>query len=120
PRLRGCGDDRNQAAARGGEHGTATEEAAHRQATREAVAPRLPTKRSRATVVRRCAMPKANGPARPRGIPAREDPLGHQACAQLLTAISAQDVLVCSDGSRVGRGALEAVRALPCELPYGR
>ena len=42
------------------------------------------------------------------------------ACAKLLTAISEQDFLECSDGYRPGRGALDAVRDLTFELPYGR
>src|SRR5207253_1895504 len=61
-------------------------------------AQRLQAPRSRATVVRRCALPKAHGTARPRGIPALADTLGHLACATRLTAISAQDVLACSAG----------------------
>ena len=92
----------------------------HLQATMEAWAQRLHTQCSRATLVRRGAIPKANGPERPRGRPAREDTLGHRACAQLVTAIYAQDFLAWSDGYRPGRGALEAVRALPVALHYGR
>jgi hypothetical protein len=42
------------------------------------------------------------------------------ACAQRCTAIEAQDGLAGRDGSRPGRGALEAGRALPFDLPYGR
>jgi RNA-directed DNA polymerase len=42
------------------------------------------------------------------------------ACAKLLTAIYAQDVLECRYGYRPGRGALEAVRDLTCDLQYGR
>ena len=37
-----------------------------------------------------------------------------------MTALSAQDVLACSYGYRAGRGAFDAVRALTCDLPYGR
>ena len=42
------------------------------------------------------------------------------ACAKLLTAIYAQDVLDGSYGYRPGRGALDAVRALTFDLQYGR
>ena len=69
----------------------------------------MKTQRCRATVVRRCAMPKANGTDRPLGMPALEDTLGPLVCATRCTAISAQDFLAGSDGSRPGRGALEAV-----------
>jgi len=97
-RLRACWDALHKAAARGGDHGTAEEYGAHLQATMAAWAQRLQAPRSRATVVRRCALPKAHGTARPRGIPALADTLGHLACATRLTAISAQDVLACSAG----------------------
>jgi retron-type reverse transcriptase len=49
-----------------------------------------------------------------------EDKLVQLACAQLLTAIYEQDFLDCRDGYRAGRGAVEAVRDLPCDLQYGR
>jgi hypothetical protein len=65
-------------------------------------------------------MPKANGPGRPRGRPALAEPWGPLAWAKLWTAISAQECLEGSDGEHPGRGAWEAVRALPCDLPYGR
>src|SRR5215467_7871783 len=53
-------------------------------------------------------------------MPALEEKLVPWACATLLTAIDAQDCLVCSDGSRPGRGALEAVRDRTFALQYGR
>ena len=53
-------------------------------------------------------------------MPAREDTLVQLAGAKLLTAIYAQDVLDGSDGYRPGRGALEAVRARPCDRQYGQ
>ena len=81
---------------------------------------RLKTKRYRAKLVRRCDIPKANGTERPRGIPALEDKLVQLACAQLLTAIYAQDFLDCRYGYRSGRGALDAVRDLTFDLQYGR
>jgi RNA-directed DNA polymerase len=52
-------------------------------------------------------------------MPAREDKLGPLACATLWTAIDAQELLECSDGSRPGRGALEAGRDLTVALQYG-
>jgi RNA-directed DNA polymerase len=65
-------------------------------------------------------MPKANGPERPLGIPALEEKLVQPACVKLLAAIYEQDLLDWSDGYRAGRGALDAVRDLTCDLPYGR
>jgi hypothetical protein len=52
-------------------------------------------------------------------MPAREDQRVPWACAQLLTAIEAQDWLDGRDGYRPGRGALEAVRDLTFDLQYG-
>ena len=52
-------------------------------------------------------------------MPALEEKLVHLACAKLFPAISAQDLRECSDGSRPGRGALEAVRDLTVALPSG-
>ena len=86
----------------------------------EALVQRLKTKRYRATLVRRCDIPKANGTERPLGIPALEDTLVQLACAKLLTAIYEQDFLECSYGYRPGRGALDAVRDLTFDLQYGR
>jgi len=58
----------------------------------------LQPKRYRATVVRRCSMPQANGTERPRGMPALEDKRIQLACAKLLPAIYAQDFLECRYG----------------------
>jgi hypothetical protein len=52
-------------------------------------------------------------------MPALADNLGPWAGAKRLRALSAQDLLECRDGSRPGRGALDAVRDLPCDLQYG-
>src|SRR5712691_10978880 len=65
-----------------------------------------------------CRKPTAT--ARPLGMPALEDTLGQLAGAKLLTALSAQDFLDGRDGSRAGRGALEAVRDRTCDRQYGR
>ena len=86
----------------------------------EALVQRLKTKRYRATLVRRCDIPKANGTERPLGIPALEDKLVQLACAKLLAAIYEQDFLDCRYGYRAGRGALDAVRDLTFDLQYGR
>jgi RNA-directed DNA polymerase len=118
--LRACGDDLNKAAASGVDHGTAEEYAAHLEANIEAVAQRLQAQRYRATLVRRCSIPKAHGQERPLGIPAREDTLVQLACAKRLTAISAQDFLECRYGYRPGRGALDAVRDLTFARQDGR
>jgi len=118
--LRACWDDLNKAAASGVDHGTAEEYAANLEATIAAVAPRLQAQRSRAKLVRRWYLPKANGKERPLGIPALEDTLVQLACAKLVTAISAQALLACSDGSRSGRGAWDAVRARTFDRQYGR
>ena len=115
-----CWQARKKAAARGVEHVTADASAATLQGNSAAVGPRVQTKRSRATVLRRCAMPKANGTDRPLGMPALEDTLGPLACATRCTAISAQDFLAGSDGSRPGRGALEAVRDRTLDRQSGR
>ena len=85
--LRACWEDLNKAAASGVDHVTAEADAVHVQAHREALAQRLQTTRYRATLVRRCALPKANGQARPLGRPTLEDPLGHLAWAKLWTAL---------------------------------
>jgi hypothetical protein len=70
-------------AASGGDQGTADASAANLQGPSAAVVPRVKTKRSRATLVRRCDMPNANGTDRPRGMPALDDTLVPLACAQL-------------------------------------
>jgi RNA-directed DNA polymerase len=119
-RLRACWDDLNKATASGVDPVTAERYAVNLQANSAALAQRLKTKRYRAKLVRRCSIPKANGPARPLGRPALDDTLVQRACAKLVTAIYAQDFLEGRDGYRPGRGALEAVRDLTFALQYGR
>jgi retron-type reverse transcriptase len=87
------------------------------QATVEALVARLQQKRYRAKLIRRCAMPKGNGPERPLGIPAIDDKLLQAACARILHAIDEPECLACSDGYRPERGAGEAVRDLTFDLP---
>jgi hypothetical protein len=82
----GWGDLTKQAAS-GVDGLTAQAYAVNLQANITALAPRLQGKRSRAKLVRRCAIPKENGSERPFGIPALEDKLGQLACAKLLTAL---------------------------------
>jgi hypothetical protein len=115
-----CWHDLNKAAASGVDHGTAEADAANLPANIEALAPRLKAQRDRATLVRRCDVPKENGKDRPLGMPALEDKRGPLACAKLLTAIYAQDFLAGSDGYRPGRGAGDAVRDRTVDLQDGR
>ena len=110
--------DRNKDAASGVDQMTAEAYEVNLQANIAAFAQRLKAQRYRAKLVR-CYIPKETGQERPRGMPALEDKLVQLACAKLLTAIYAQDVLDCSDGYRPGRGALEAVRDLTVDLQYG-
>jgi len=49
-----------------------------------------------------------------------EDKRLQAACARLLQALDAQEVLGCRDGYRPGRGAGEAVRALTLDQVQGR
>jgi len=115
-----CWHDLNKDAASGVDQVTAEAYAVNLHANIEALAQRLKTKRYRAKLVRRCYIPKENGKERPLGIPALEDKLVQLACAKLLTAIYEQDFLDCSYGYRPGRGALDAVRDLTFDLPYGK
>ena len=87
-----------KAAASGGAPGTADASAATRPGNSEAWGPRWKTKRSRAPVVRRGALPQATGTARPLGIPALEATLVPLACATRCTAISGQALLAGRDG----------------------
>ena len=81
--LLDCWQDLNKEAASGVDHVTAGAYAANLQGHIEALGQRLKTKRYRATLVRRCYIPKANGTERPLGIPALEDKLVQLACAKL-------------------------------------
>jgi RNA-directed DNA polymerase len=117
--LVACWHDLHKDAASGVDQVRAEEYAANLHANIEARAQRLQAKRARAKLVRRWYLPKANGAERPLGIPAREDKLGQRAWAKLFPANYEQDFRDCSDGYRPGRGALEAVRDLTCDLQDG-
>jgi RNA-directed DNA polymerase len=119
-RLLECWGDLNKVAASGVDGGTWHAEAAHLQANVEALVERRQQKRDRAKLIRRRDIPQGNGQARPLGLPVIEDKLLQAACARLLNAISAQEVLACRDGSRPERGAGEAVHDLTFDLHYGR
>jgi hypothetical protein len=64
-------------------------------------------------------MPQANGQVSALGLAALAAKRVPLACAQRRAASSEQDVPDGSDGYRPGRGALEAVRDLPCDRQYG-
>ena len=73
-------------------------------------------------MVRRQSSPKGQGTLRPLGSPAIADTRLQTAVAHRLEAISAQDFLPCSEGSRRALGALDAVSDLTRTLqggPYG-
>ena len=75
-----------------------------------ALAERVKTKGSRATLVRRHSIPQGDGARRPLGLLATEDTLRQTAGARILAALYAQDVLASSSGSRKKIGARDAVR----------
>jgi hypothetical protein len=114
-----CWHDLNKDAASGVDKVTAETYAVNLHANIEALVQRLQAQRYRAKRVRRWYMPKANGQARPLGIPALEDKLVHLACAKLFTALYEQDFFDCSYGYRPGRGALDAVQDLTFDRQYG-
>ena len=114
------GGDLHKDAARGAEGVTGHAEAEPLQANGEAWVERRQKKRYRAKRIRRRDIPKGNGQERPVGIPVSDDKLLQAACARILSAISAPEVLAWSDGDRPARGAGEAVRDLSVDRQYGR
>ncbi|MGH8067288.1 MAG: reverse transcriptase domain-containing protein [Candidatus Entotheonellia bacterium] len=112
--------DLNKDAASGVDGVTWQAYAENLQANVAALVERLQQKRYRAKLIRRRDSPKGNGQERPLGIPVIEDQLLQAACARILQAIYAQEVLGCSYGYRPGRGAGEAVRDLTFDRQYGR
>jgi RNA-directed DNA polymerase len=117
--LLDCWSDLNKAAASGVAGETWQTYAENLHANVESLGARLKAKRSRAKLVRRPYIPKANGKARPLGMPVVEDKLRQAAVARILTALYEPEFLACSYGYRPARGAAEAVRDLPVDLQYG-
>ena len=73
---------------------------------------RLKTKPYRHRPLRRVHIPKGGRRTRPTGISAVEDKIVHEAMREVLKTVYEQHFLECSYGSRPGRGAHDAIRAL--------
>jgi retron-type reverse transcriptase len=112
--------DRNTQAARGVDNVTAEVYAVNLHANIDALGQRLNTKRDRAKLGRRCDIPKENGKESPLGSPTLAEQRVQLAGATLRPAIYEPDFLAGRYGYRPGRGAVEAGRDLPFDLPYGR
>lgn len=74
---------------------------------------RIKSGRYVAPPVRRAHIPKADGSARPLGIPTFEDKVAQRAIVLLLEPIYEQDFLPCSYGFRPGRSAHQAANRHP-------
>ena len=118
--LKQGGRDIRQEAAAGVEQVSAQAYEPHRDANIHHRVERLQQQRYRAHLVRRPSMPQGDGTQRPLGLPAGEDKLLQRAGARLRAAISEQDFLRWSYGSRPQVGALEAVDTLTIKLQCGR
>lgn len=82
------------------------------QANLEDLLGRIKSGRYRAPPVRRTYIPKADGTARPLGIPTLEDKVAQRAIVMVLEAVYEQDFLDCSYGFRPGRSAHQALQDL--------
>jgi RNA-directed DNA polymerase len=88
------------------------------EAKLEALATKIRSGSYRPPPVRRAYIPKANGDARPIGIPTIEDKIAQRAVAMLLEAIYEQDFKASSYGFRPGRSAHQALEELQRRPTY--
>jgi RNA-directed DNA polymerase len=93
---------------------------ANLRANLEDLLERIRSGRYRAPPVRRTYIPKADGTARPLGIPTMEDKVAQRAIVMVLEAIYEQDFLDCSYGFRPGRSAHRALQELRNACMDGR
>src|ERR1700748_2390614 len=73
---------------------------------------RIKSGRYHAPPVRRAYIPKADGSARPLGLPILEDQVAQRAIVVVLEAVYEQDFLACSYGFRPRRSAHQALQDL--------
>jgi group II intron reverse transcriptase/maturase len=91
---------------------TAADYEANLEANLKDLLERIKSGRYQAPPVRRAYIPKADGTARPLGIPTFEDKVAQRAIVMVLEAIYEQDFLPCSYGFRPGRSAHQALQEL--------
>lgn len=91
---------------------TAADYEANLEANLSDLLERIKSGRYQAPPVRRAYIPKADGTARPLGIPTFEDKVAQRAIVMVLEAIYEQDFLPCSYGFRPGRSAHQALQDL--------
>ena len=109
----------NKKAAAGVDKVTAKEYTKELKQNIENLEEQLETKRYRAKLVRRVAIPKGEGKTRPLGIPAIADKLVQSAAAKILEAIYEQDFCTSSYGYRPKISAHTAIQNLGKELNFG-